>query len=591
MMQVNQTMDVGQWLSFMSGYRMAKNLPKSSAGKLSEFVKAINSDLRGVIETSTPIFFVYDASVYDNAFKEILKHLKTPEGSPYVVKINISQDVSIQRDDPEFNQYLSSAIASIVQPDISPSNLIKKVLPGNKTNTIESFAKVVRSAVTNLNEKIAGLSGLIAQGDTVAIGRGRMHSTAAGRLVRRDFAKLTPCRLLDAEKVVVGYDSNTKAVLIGANFANLRDGVNRYINEEFRSAIEKSGIVLSKETTKVEKGKQVAATDLRKQFKIGDFVVFGHTGAKVQDEPGVTRLLGINTPWTQQLLLIAANKGTQSSGMDILNSFAQTSGHIDISIEFSKEVSADVGILMTGSMAMVVPMLYSKNSALTRTESKAADDAVSTLYGPGSTYLKVRKSLTDTIFSAEGIKRLITGLRFSPTAAESLAEGLAGVLLGKPFKKSKAKSKKASTRLGDPVSTSKVPLKAATKVPLPKARKPTGIRADVSLQTYSLINLQDLINSQLQDVISANMGDGDARNVLNYRTGRLAASAKVESMSQSRAGMITAFYSYMKNPYATFSQGGRQSSPASRDPKLLISRSIREIAQTQVTNQLRAVNI
>ncbi len=590
-MQVNQTMDVGQWLSFMSGYRMAKNLPKSSAGKLSEFVKAINSDLRGVIETSTPIFFVYDASVYDNAFKEILKHLKTPEGSPYVVKINISQDVSIQRDDPEFNQYLSSAIASIVQPDISPSNLIKKVLPGNKTNTIESFAKVVRSAVTNLNEKIAGLSGLIAQGDTVAIGRGRMHSTAAGRLVRRDFAKLTPCRLLDAEKVVVGYDSNTKAVLIGANFANLRDGVNRYINEEFRSAIEKSGIVLSKETTKVEKGKQVAATDLRKQFKIGDFVVFGHTGAKVQDEPGVTRLLGINTPWTQQLLLIAANKGTQSSGMDILNSFAQTSGHIDISIEFSKEVSADVGILMTGSMAMVVPMLYSKNSALTRTESKAADDAVSTLYGPGSTYLKVRKSLTDTIFSAEGIKRLITGLRFSPTAAESLAEGLAGVLLGKPFKKSKAKSKKASTRLGDPVSTSKVPLKAATKVPLPKARKPTGIRADVSLQTYSLINLQDLINSQLQDVISANMGDGDARNVLNYRTGRLAASAKVESMSQSRAGMITAFYSYMKNPYATFSQGGRQSSPASRDPKLLISRSIREIAQTQVTNQLRAVNI
>jgi hypothetical protein len=87
------------------------------------------------------------------------------------------------------------------------------------------------------------------------------------------------------------------------------------------------------------------------------------------------------------------------------------------------------------------------------------------------------------------------------------------------------------------------------------------------------------------------MGDGDSRNVLNYRTGRLAGSAKVEYMSQSRAGMITAFYSYMKNPYATFSDGGRQQNPKSRDPKLLISKSIREIAAQQVGNLLRAVNI
>ena len=113
----------------------------------------------------------------------------------------------------------------------------------------------------------------------------------------------------------------------------------------------------------------------------------------------------------------------------------------------------------------------------------------------------------------------------------------------------------------------------------------------IAPSALNLINLQNLINQQLQDVVSANMGDGSQRNILNYRTGRLAASAKVEYMSQSRAGMITAFYSYMKNPYATFSQGGRQSNPASRDPKLLIARSIREIAQTQVTNALRAVNI
>jgi hypothetical protein len=87
------------------------------------------------------------------------------------------------------------------------------------------------------------------------------------------------------------------------------------------------------------------------------------------------------------------------------------------------------------------------------------------------------------------------------------------------------------------------------------------------------------------------MGDGNSRNVLNYRTGRLASSARVERLSESRNGMITAFYSYMRNPYATFSSGGKQQNPRSRDPKLLISKSIREIATEQVGNRLRAVNI
>ena len=110
-------------------------------------------------------------------------------------------------------------------------------------------------------------------------------------------------------------------------------------------------------------------------------------------------------------------------------------------------------------------------------------------------------------------------------------------------------------------------------------------------ETTNLTSLTVLLNSQLQDVISANMGDGNSRTVLNYRTGRFASTVKVERLTMSREGMITAFYTYMKNPYATFSTGGRQSVPASRDPKLLISRSIREIAEQVVANRLRAVSI
>jgi hypothetical protein len=147
-----------------------------------------------------------------------------------------------------------------------------------------------------------------------------------------------------------------------------------------------------------------------------------------------------------------------------------------------------------------------------------------------------------------------------------------------------------------PIKHSGNQTKTTPKKSLSAISKSTSVSKQIKLTkvvdtTLNLTNLQNLINQQLQDVISANMGDGNRRDLLNYRTGRLAGSAKVEYMSESRAGMITAFYSYMKNPYATFSEGGRRQYPRSRDPKLLISKSIREIAAQQVGNRLRTVNI
>jgi hypothetical protein len=137
-----------------------------------------------------------------------------------------------------------------------------------------------------------------------------------------------------------------------------------------------------------------------------------------------------------------------------------------------------------------------------------------------------------------------------------------------------------------------------SKLKAVKAKKPAPVgpalrlQADTEESQVNLPQLLVLINSQLQDVISANMGSGNSRVLLNYRTGRFAASAKVTTLSESRQGMITAFYSYMKYPYATFSLGpplGQQHVPKSREPRLLISRSIRQIAQQVVGNRLRAV--
>lgn len=125
------------------------------------------------------------------------------------------------------------------------------------------------------------------------------------------------------------------------------------------------------------------------------------------------------------------------------------------------------------------------------------------------------------------------------------------------------------------------------KVKIPKVRAPQ-LRTTTG-QFYGLVPLQRLLDASLVQRVKDNMGTGSRRDILNLRDGTFAESVKVERLLQSREGMITAFYSYMKYPYATFSKGGVQEFPASRDPKLLIAKSIREIGATMVGNRMRAV--
>lgn len=177
--------------------------------------------------------------------------------------------------------------------------------------------------------------------------------------------------------------------------------------------------------------------------------------------------------------------------------------------------------------------------------------------------------------------------RSSRNLVDFIKDAVIGEITGKPTKA------EASTAIIKAVKTVKTAVRQKSKQikfnPPNTSSQNTVLLKSVQVNGYSLTSLQNLINTHLQDVVSANMGDGSSRNVLNYRTGRLASSAKVERMTLSREGMITAFYSYMKNPYATFSEGGQQQYPKSRDPKLLISKSIREIAAEKVGNRLRAV--
>jgi hypothetical protein len=295
-----------------------------------------------------------------------------------------------------------------------------------------------------------------------------------------------------------------------------------------------------------------------------------------------------------------------------------TSNHIamNIQLQVKRDIETGLGNRDTGDLSSKIRIVGFLQSLVKNTTLSA--DGKRLLTQPAAASLKeFEKALTDLDKKladySKDLNKVLTKttnpgylleLRTSDNVTEYLSKLYKDVLeskgAGRQIKKttptvSAIKSKKLNTKVSTPSNKVKIPL-ANMKTKLAKIKSDLNASKSAKAKSASgvlvdLISLQNLINRQLQDVVSANMGDGDSRNVLNYRTGRLASSAKVEYMSQSRAGMITAFYSYMKNPYATFSDGGKQSSPKSRDPKLLIAKSIREIAQQQVGNRLRAVNI
>jgi hypothetical protein len=289
---------------------------------------------------------------------------------------------------------------------------------------------------------------------------------------------------------------------------------------------------------------------------------------------------------------------------------------MNIQLQIKRDVETGLGNRDTGDLSSKIRIVGFLQSLVKNTTLSA--DGKRLLTQPAAASLKeFEKALTDLdkklqTYNKEVNKVLIKTsnpnylleLRTSDNIPEYLGKLYTDILdskgAGRKVNKttptvSALKSRPVNTRVASPLDKVKLPL-ANMKTKLAKIKSELTASKSAKAQTASgvsldLFSLQNLINQQLQDVISANMGDGNRRDVLNYRTGRLAGSAKVETMTESRAGMITAFYSYMKNPYATFSQGGQQQNPRSRDPKLLISKSIREIAAQQVGNRLRAVNV
>jgi hypothetical protein len=205
------------------------------------------------------------------------------------------------------------------------------------------------------------------------------------------------------------------------------------------------------------------------------------------------------------------------------------------------------------------------------------------------------KDVTDIINNSPALGTKLLETQGSPSFISLLAKNLAEIIdvgkrtTNKEYTQGPTLIGKNSTKIKKPKSNAQKIEKAKklkTKVQAVK-KDPNSIV--VSPSAVDLTSLLLLLNAQIQDVVSANMGSGSSKNILNYRTGRLASSVNVEYLTIGRTEMITAYYSYMRNPYGTFSEGGRQSSPKSRDPKLLIAKSIRDIAAQKVGNTMRSI--
>jgi len=138
------------------------------------------------------------------------------------------------------------------------------------------------------------------------------------------------------------------------------------------------------------------------------------------------------------------------------------------------------------------------------------------------------------------------------------------------------RNEKPKSKVKKPVKNQKVTI-----------RKPKASLRDTSGKFLSLVTLRELLNKGLAEQIQSNMGKGNARSILNYRSGRFAKSATVKELTRTRDGAVTAFYTYMKYPYKTFEPGYAQGIPLTRDPKLLISKSIRQLAIELTINKFK----
>ena len=343
--------------------------------------------------------------------------------------------------------------------------------------------------------------------------------------------------------------------IVGKNFSAVREFVTKYISKNPLLKASRFGEKTLFQPIVNQKGAPTG--DYKKSTK--SRVDIGHI--PVADNENLTSPLEAKIQSVLEYGITAGSARIQSIAKEALTSLYRIQADISYNFKNTAPEAIEKARKVLGTGYLVLTL---------HTEKKNNQFAV------------LEKRVYDKLLAELALSLKLDTVSGSNTIRQDIRQGLINILAGnnKKLANHKTQTGKASKSL-----------KSSTRVNTVKPTLPDlrFYRSDKAITNLPV--LLNLINSDLHDQIKRNMGTGNRRDVLNYRTGRFASSAKVERLSESRQGMLTAFYSYMKNPYSTFSQGGRQQNPRSRDPKLLISKSIRELAGAQVANRMRAVNV
>lgn len=388
-------------------------------------------------------------------------------------------------------------------------------------------------------------------------------------------------------KAVLGvYDtdlgsSNDVYIYFGKSFEGMRSSINEPISQAVK-----------------EQFLQILSKDIISNVNVGYVVNFGHAMAVSKDGANEIGRF-INSPGFASSIYGVAKSGVQGPQLEQAAAYYRDkSGLITNKIEFTKNFQTKANILMQLGVTFTLPEDWNINQSRGREEEGPTKLS---LVGKSAKKFS-RQDQIDYIKYIIGILRqnVLTkspeNASSSKTLKEFIRASVLSILKGEEVKDEKSKIvREKRTIVKQRIVVLNNAAKKQLKLNKPAVSKPKASRSatrkivNVPTSTINLTYLMLQINSAITEQVKRNMGTGDRSDILNLRSGRFAESVKVERMSQSREGMITAFYSYMKNPYATFSTGGLQGSPKTRDPKLLIAKSIRELATQQVQNRLRSV--
>lgn len=192
---------------------------------------------------------------------------------------------------------------------------------------------------------------------------------------------------------------------------------------------------------------------------------------------------------------------------------------------------------------------------------------------------KIFRDLDDKFLNLKGSDSIDTQLR------KQLSDLFLEPATGKKPKKYKSSSKYRNTTKGkkdqkilnEVRKTLNLRSKAGRKAKKLKAPVVSSTTSTQERDALSLAALRTKINRRLPAEVRRNMG----RPALINRTGRFSNSVQLLDLKEGPNTLI-GVYTYLQNPYRTFENQGERKWPVGYNPKPLITKSIRNLAQEHV---------